>query len=63
MALVYLEAGKFDSYLLQIGARIFSKKLTTLGIVHEYEEFADGHSDTSYRYDVSLPKVVAAISN
>lgn len=62
MRLLYLEAGSYDAYLLQIGARIFAQKLQQLNIAHEYHEFPDGHSSTSYRYDISLPKIVAAIS-
>lgn len=62
MSLVYLEAGRFDSYLLQIGARIFAQKLESAGIPYRYDEFDDGHSSTSYRYDVSLPLLVQAIN-
>ncbi len=62
MVLVYLEVGRFDQYLLQIGARIFTNKLDEAGIAHTYDEFDDGHSSTSYRYDVSLPLLVQAIS-
>lgn len=62
MAVVHLEAGRFDQYLLQIGARIFVSKLQAAGIAHTYDEFDDGHSSTSYRYDVSLPLLVQAVN-
>jgi hypothetical protein len=32
-----------------------------LGISHEYEEFDDGHMNTSYRYEVSLPRLAKAL--
>lgn len=54
---LFIDCGFRDEYQLHIGARIFSKKLNTLGIAHEYEEFDDGHMNTTYRYDVSLSKV------
>ena len=62
MKAIYIDVGKFDSYLLQIGARIFHRKLDQLEILHQYEEFADGHGSTSYRYDISLPVIANAIS-
>jgi hypothetical protein len=30
-------------------------------VVVEHQEFDDGHMNTAYRYDVSLPKVAAAL--
>lgn len=33
-----------------------------LDIVHQDEEFDDGHSGIQYRYDVSLPKLAAALT-
>ena len=34
---------------------------SALGIACEHQEFDDGHRGTAYRYDVSLPKLAAAI--
>jgi enterochelin esterase family protein len=62
MRVIFLEAGRFDEYQLQVGARIFHQKLTALGINHHYEEFPDGHGDTSYRYDVALPVLSRVLS-
>jgi hypothetical protein len=31
--------------------------LTQAGILHEYEEFDDDHTNIAYRYNVSLPKL------
>lgn len=62
MRLLYLDCGARDEYNLHYGARIFVQRLRALGVPHVYEEFDDGHRSTWYRYDVSLPRLVAAIS-
>jgi S-formylglutathione hydrolase FrmB len=61
MRLVYVDAGTRDEHNLDLGARIFVQRLRVLGVACEHEEFDDGHRGTSYRYDVSLPKLAAAI--
>jgi enterochelin esterase family protein len=61
MKLVFLDAGTRDEHNLDLGARIFVGRLRALGIACEHEEFDDGHRGTAYRYDVSLPKLAAAI--
>jgi enterochelin esterase family protein len=61
MKLIFIDAGTRDEHNLDIGARIFVRRLQTLGIACEHEEFDDGHRSTAYRYDVSLPKLAAAI--
>ena len=57
LRLLYLECGSRDQFHLQYGLRILRTRLDALGIAYEAEEFDDDHSDTSYRYDVSLPRV------
>lgn len=59
---LYLDCGSFDEYNLQFGHRVFSACAKRYGIAHTYEEFADSHADTSYRYAISLPELSAAIS-
>jgi S-formylglutathione hydrolase FrmB len=61
MKLVFLDAGTRDEHNLDLGARIFVRRLRALGIPCEHEEFDDGHRGTAYRYDVSLPKLAAAV--
>ena len=61
MKLLYVDAGTRDEHNLDLGARIFVKRLRSLGIACEHQEFDDGHRGTAYRYDVSLPKLAAAI--
>ena len=59
---LFLDCGNKDQYFLQYGARQFSKKANALGVNHTYAEFDDNHSGTSYRFDESLPRLLAAIS-
>ncbi|MBN1680583.1 MAG: esterase [Anaerolineae bacterium] len=59
--LVFIDAGQFDEYQLQVGARILHHKLDALAIDHVYEEFPDGHRGTHYRYADSLPRLVKAL--
>jgi len=59
---LFLDCGTFDEYNLQFGHRIFSAKAKKYSISHHYEEFADSHSNTSYRYAVSLPLLSCSIA-
>jgi enterochelin esterase family protein len=61
LRLLHLDCGTKDEFNLQHGARLFSRRLRTLGVPHEYEEFEDGHRNVSYRYDVSLPRLARAL--
>ncbi|HEY2955617.1 MAG TPA: alpha/beta hydrolase-fold protein [Candidatus Eisenbacteria bacterium] len=60
--LVYLDCGTRDEFQLHHGARLFTRRLASLGIAHEYEEFPDGHMNVAYRYDVSLPRLSRALA-
>jgi enterochelin esterase-like enzyme len=60
--LIWIDAGAYDEYQMQVGARLLHHKLTTLGIEHLYEEYPDGHRDTQYRYNVSLPRLFEALA-
>ncbi|HLY27020.1 MAG TPA: alpha/beta hydrolase-fold protein [Aggregatilineales bacterium] len=59
---LFIDCGQFDEYNLQVGARLLSRELTRLSIPHTYEEYPGGHRGTHYRYDVSLPRLVNALS-
>jgi len=61
LRLLYLDCGNRDEYSIHLGCRVMARKLTQLGIRHRYEEFDGGHSNTSHRYDVSLPAISAAM--
>jgi S-formylglutathione hydrolase FrmB len=62
MRLVYLDCGTRDEWNLHHGARLFARRLSAQSIPHEHQEFDDGHRNTSYRYDVSLPKMAEALA-
>jgi S-formylglutathione hydrolase FrmB len=61
MRLVFLDCGSRDQFNLQYGLRTLSERLSGKGVPHTALEFDDNHSDTSYRFDVSLPKIWEAI--
>jgi S-formylglutathione hydrolase FrmB len=61
MRLVYLDAGTRDEWALDLAARVLAERMRTLGIAVEHEEFEDGHMNTAYRMEVSLPKMAAAL--
>ncbi len=50
----YIDCGKWDEHHLQLGARIYCRRLNELGIAHTYEEFEGGHMNTAHRYERSL---------
>jgi enterochelin esterase-like enzyme len=58
---IFVDCGTRDEYNLHYGARILAQRLRAQEIPFEHEEFDDDHRSTSYRYDVSLPKVAVAI--
>jgi pimeloyl-ACP methyl ester carboxylesterase len=60
---LFLDCGTLDEYNLQFGHSIFSAKATRYTIAHRYEEFMDTHSNTSYRYGVSLPALSEVIAD
>jgi enterochelin esterase family protein len=62
MRYVYLDCGLWDDLNFTPGTRVMSNKLKAAGIPHDCEFFPDGHLDVSYRYDVSLPRLVAALA-
>jgi len=61
LRLLFLDCGSEDEYCLHLGLRLFRKRLGELGIAAEVEEFPDDHRSVSYRYEVSVPKLLAAL--
>ena len=62
LKLLYIDCGSKDEFKLHHGARILVDKLQRLGVPHTYEEFEDTHMSIQYRYDVSLPLLVNALT-
>lgn len=63
LAVLYLDCGLRDEYFLHIGARVLADRLRAHDVPHLHEEFDDGHSGVTYRVDVSLPKLAAALGS
>lgn len=62
MRLLFLDAGTRDEYYLDHAARRLASRLGALGIRHTHEEFDDGHMNTTYRFDRSLPLLARALA-
>ena len=60
---LFIDCGQFDEYNLQVGARLVSQQLTRLAVPHTYEEYPGGHRGTHYRYNVSIPRLVRALTD
>jgi len=61
LKLIYIDCGSKDEFALHWGARALVSELKKIGIEPFYEEFDDGHRSISYRYDISLPRLVEAL--
>ncbi len=61
LKLLFIDAGLRDEFNLDIGAKVLSKRLKTLGVQHIHEEFNDGHFNISYRYNRSLELISETI--
>jgi enterochelin esterase family protein len=61
LRLLFLDCGTKDEYHLDCGLRLFRSRLDALGIPAVVEEFDDDHRSVSYRYDVSIPKLLQAL--
>ena len=62
LKLLWIECGAQDEWNLHHGARILSARLADLGVAHVHEEFEDDHKSLNYRYDVTLPRLAAALA-
>ena len=63
LRLLFIDAGDRDEYHLHLAARRFCRKLKEHRVPHVYEEFPGGHRGTSWRYGVSIPRLVRALSD
>jgi hypothetical protein len=61
MRAIFIDAGQYDEYQLQVGARLLHRKLEHLAIPHVYETYPDGHRGTHYRYANSLARLSEAL--
>lgn len=57
-----VDAGDRDEHGLQLAAREIASALRTAGVTVDHEEFEGGHRGTSWRYSLTLPKLVAQLA-
>jgi enterochelin esterase family protein len=57
-----VDAGDRDEHGLQLAARELASALRGAGVNVEHEEFEGGHRGTSWRYSLTLPKLVATLA-
>jgi S-formylglutathione hydrolase FrmB len=62
LRLLYMDCGSRDEFNLQYGARRMARRLAARNIAYEYSEFDDDHRSVQYRYDISLPRLAAALA-
>ena len=58
---VFLDAGDRDEHGLQFGARMLAERLRARGVEVAHEEFPGTHRGTAYRYEASLPQLLARL--
>ena len=63
LSLYYLDCGRWDEHHLQLGNRIYSARLRALDVPHVYEEFDGGHMNVAHRYEESLRRLTAALTD
>jgi S-formylglutathione hydrolase FrmB len=61
LRLRFLDCGRRDEYNLDVGARVVTRRIRDLGLAVRHEEFDDDHRNVSYRYEISLPALAAAL--
>jgi len=61
LAYIYVDGGLRDEYYLDVGARIFASQARVAGAHVELEEFDGIHGDGGPRYEVMIPRLLAAL--
>jgi hypothetical protein len=61
LAYIYVDGGSRDEYSLDVGARIFAHAARRAGAHVDLEEFDGIHADGGPRYDVMIPRLLAAL--
>ncbi|HZV77058.1 MAG TPA: alpha/beta hydrolase-fold protein [Candidatus Babeliales bacterium] len=63
LRLRYLDCGRRDEYNLDVGSRVVAQRIREFGLPVRHEEFDDDHRNVGYRYEISLPALVAVLDN
>jgi len=58
---IYLDAGRSDEYLLDLGAQAFAAELDELDVAYTLELFDGGHGGISHRYPAAIRELLLAI--
>ena len=61
LRLRYVDCGRRDEYLLDIGARVLVARMREHGLEVRHEEFDDDHRNVGYRYEASLPALAGVL--
>lgn len=58
---IYLDAGRSDEYLLDVGATAFAAELDRLGVTYSFELFDGGHGGLSHRFPEGMRSLLTAL--
>jgi S-formylglutathione hydrolase FrmB len=61
LKLIYVDAGLYDEYHLDLGAQAFADVVSELGASCDLELYPGGHRGTSYRYPPAIRKLLEAL--
>jgi len=61
MNALWIDVGSRDQYFIQYGTREFADRLKDFGVNHRFEEFDGTHSGIDWRFDQSLPWLLARL--
>jgi S-formylglutathione hydrolase FrmB len=61
LSYLYVDGGVRDEFALDVGARVFAAAARRQGARVEHEEFDGTHFDKGPRYDVMIPRLLAAL--
>lgn len=56
---LYIEAGDTDEYHADLGARVFSSRLTKAGIAHKHVVYKGGHFSATWRWESMLKELAS----
>ncbi|MGZ4187661.1 MAG: alpha/beta hydrolase [Solirubrobacteraceae bacterium] len=63
MRRIYLDAGKSDEWLLDLGAQAFAQELDKLGVEHTLELFDGKQGGITYRYPGAIRELLLALAD
>jgi len=58
---LWIDAGNRDQYFIHYGTRQLHRQLDAAGVRHHHEEFDGNHSHMDWRFDHSLPWLLAQL--